>query len=302
MPRSGRRFGKFLGLFFGIGNSTTLRASFVEPERVAGQPVNVRIGVLAREPVEVRSAEVIFRQSLRHQEYDANPLGGGWTWTLEHTTLDSAQFLQPGWLEAGTEVERMFRFPTPGGGPPTGFTEHTAAYYNAIARLELVDALDVKVAPQVKLLSPRGLNPGSERTTLEGTALTNLELTLERTWARPGETLAGEVAASAIGRPVRASRLSLGLRRWERAGRSPGTTGVRDDEFPIDELVLAEPVDLGYGVMERRAFSVKVPENACPTLCVGPRNAVRWLVRATLERGLAGDETVAREVNVYTAP
>lgn len=300
MARPGRRLGKLLGQF-GVGNTTTLRASFVEPVGVLGQPVHVRVGVLAREPVEVRSGEVTFRRTVRHDEYDV-ALITSWVRLVDREVLGSAQFLAAGRLEAGTEVERVLSFATPVQGPPTGITEHTAAWYNAIATLQLVDALDVTVQIQVKLLSPRSLNPGSESTILRRTSLTSLDVRLDRSWAQPGESLAGEVVAVAVGQPVEARRLTVGLARWEQTGYRSGKSAARDHETSVATQVLAQPVHLDHGVVLRVPFTVTVPADACPTFSVPPKNAVRWVVRATLGRGMVGDETFAREVNVYTAP
>ena len=143
----------------------------------------------------------------------------------------------------------------------------------------------------------------------------SVKVTLDRTRCRPGETVGAQVAVTSekdLG--IREGRVALiclmeyQYRYEERRRDSDGRWHTHDKwEWQRAQHEAGKQVILGEGTVrggsaENYACSFVVPPDALPSCPNGKIVRVRWLVKATLDRKMAGDIEDEADVLVFNVP
>lgn len=120
-----------------------------------------------------------------------------------------------------------------------------------------------------------------------------LAMTLEELHAAPGGTFKGELRVDAA-KSFKFRALRAELVKIETAGDS-GSSKAAFSQGLLDETTLAQ------GESRRLPFVLSVPKDAAPNVR-SPNSSLRWEVRVVIDRPMAKDFILNREVPVYNAP
>lgn len=205
----------------------------------------------------------------------------------ERAIPDSARFLEARTLWPGSHVERTVALTLPPTAPPTASGAIIAVGWSVRAALDVRRANDPEAETPIIVLAPRSTHAdrAGRAVWLNAPAEETLDLAfdLPTRSLRPGDDLSGTL-------------LLTPRREFDREEVSRGQGLIQEKVERAARLALDAP--LAAGSTRDVAFTLPVPADACPALET-ERTAVRWLLRAVLDRPFRRDPVAIAEINVY---
>ncbi len=214
----------------------------------------------------------------------------------DRAVADSSRFLDARTLWPGSHVERTIALTLPRTAPPTGTGAITSLAWKVRAVVAVRRSNDPEVETPIIVLAPASahadrigravwLNAPAEE-------LVQASFELATRSLQPGEEIAGRLQLTPR-REIEARAVRVELVRREEVSRGEGM--VEEEVERSARLPLDGP--LAAGADQSFDFTLPVPADACPARELGP-SAVRWLLRAVLDRPLRRDPIAVLELNV----
>jgi hypothetical protein len=258
----------------------------------AGQPIRVRVAVLALQDSSIRQARADLVQKIWTDVDEGDP-------RPQRTVTGAGTALAlPGSLLAGARADFEAVLPNWAKAPTGGPSLVRRIEYSVRAELVLADGSKVRREAPVRLVSGSSLYQAVEGTVrAHKSRRCEIEL-VPPLRARPGEALRGAFRVVPR-RPMRARSVRLSL--WPRQS-FPGSTPRRGRTVYsfIQHQTLARDVVLT--VPSEFPFELELSGDMCPTL-ITPYLWVRWYLRASVAYGVVvSPDRLECELNVYNRP
>lgn len=214
----------------------------------------------------------------------------------ERAILDSARFLDARTLWPGSHVDQTVTLTLPAAAPPTATGAITAVAWTVRAALDVRRANDPEAEAPISVLAPASAHADrAERAlwlNLPAEETLDLAFELPTRSLRPGADLAGRLLLTPR-RELETRAIRVELVRREEVDRGHGL--VEEKVARAARLELDAP--LVAGSLRDIAFTLPIPADACPALETN-RLAVRWLLRAVLDRPFRRDPVAMLELNI----